>query len=206
MHRRYRIGGSLQATVKYHYVDRRFTYIIVLIATLSGELSAVDPVDGRTVWKIELGHPVFGTPLYSRNSSILVPCVNNTLYSISWTGTILWTVTTGGPIFSSPIQVQEKILFGCHDGRVYCVAEGGVVVWTTEVGGGVAGALDWNKRGEIVCCSVSGTVNLLTMDGARIASKELDGEIFSSPLMVDNRVVVGSRDNKLYCIMLQHAT
>ena len=29
-YRRCRIGGSLKATVKYHYVDRRFTYIILL--------------------------------------------------------------------------------------------------------------------------------------------------------------------------------
>ena len=177
----------------------------VLIATLSGEVSAVDPDDGRTAWMIELGHPVFGTPLYT-GTSILVPCVNNTLYSISSTGTILWTVTTGGPIFSSPIQLLDRILFGCHDGRVYCVAGGGEVVWTTEVGGGVAGALDWNNREEIVCCSVGGTVNLLSRNGVKIASIELGGEIFSSPLMIDNRVVVGSRDNKLYCILLQYTT
>ena len=176
----------------------------LVIATLSGKLSAVEPVDGRTVWTVQLGHPVFGTPLYTgdTDTGLLVPCVNNILYSLSAMGSIIWTVTTGGPIFSSPIRVQDRILFGCHDGRVYCVSGGGAVLWSTDVGGGVAGALDWNNEGDIVCCTVGRTMHILDWEGGKVASMELGGEVFSSPFMVQDRVVVGSRDNLLYCLQI----
>ena len=67
---------------------------------------------------------------------------------------------------------------------------------------GVAGALDWNNEGDIVCCTVGGTVHILDWEGGKVASMELGGEIFSSPFMVQDRVVVGSRDNLLYCLQI----
>ena len=47
-----------------------------------------------------------------------------------------------------------------------------------------------------------GSVHILDWEGGKVASMELGGEVFSSPLIVQDRVVVGSRDNFLYCLQI----
>jgi len=179
---------------------------IVCVATLSGFVTALDYEDGCSVWEIKLSHPVFGSPLFT-GAAVVVPSVNNSLYSLApHDGSIIWTLRSDGPIFSSPILVNDKILFGCHDAKVYCVEAPGNLNWCVELGGMVAGAVDCNTRGIVGCCTTDGTLYALKLeDGTILKSFKLGGEIFSSPLMVEDKVVVGSRDNFLYSTEIEYS-
>ena len=57
----------------------------------------------------------------------------------------------------------------------------------------------------VCACSTSGTVYLLDLHtGKQLVSLTLPGEIFSSPVVVDGCILVGCRDDCIYCIDVTH--
>ena len=55
----------------------------------------------------------------------------------------------------------------------------------------------------VVCACTSGKLYILNqLTGDCICEKQLDGEIFSSPVVVGHRVYVGCRNDYLYCLKL----
>ena len=57
-----------------------------------------------------------------------------------------------------------------------------------------------DKAAFAVVCTRIGTVVLLDMTkGDVIARCSCEGEIFSSPVVAKNKIIVGCRDNNLYC-------
>ena len=129
-----------------------------------------------------------------------------------------WSVETGGPIFSSPVlhptattvinttsvtNNNRCIIFGCHDNNIYsvnldtathnkrCIARlSSPVFASVDVVNPVSGIL--------VCAATSGQLCVLDKDGSFLASAYLPGNIFSSPLYLNDSVIVGCRDNYLY--------
>ncbi len=60
---------------------------------------------------------------------------------------------------------------------------------------------DDNNIGLLCVCSSKGCIYVMNpLDGSVIGSIELPGEIFSSPVIVNNRIVVGCRDELVYCV------
>lgn len=53
----------------------------------------------------------------------------------------------------------------------------------------------------VCACTTSGWVYLLDIHtGGVLASLRLPGEVFSSPVVVDNHILIGCRDDCIYCI------
>ena len=53
----------------------------------------------------------------------------------------------------------------------------------------------------VCCCAINGDVCIADLvTGKIIGRTQLPGEIFSSPVIVGDRIVVGCRDDNVYCI------
>ena len=53
----------------------------------------------------------------------------------------------------------------------------------------------------VIACSTNGKIVLLDLkEGALLASHQLPGEVFSSPIEEGNHIVVGCRDDFIYCL------
>ena len=184
------------------------------VATLDGVVAAIGVKDGALQWRCDLGKPIFGSPLLLQGNSglLLVPSTEGSLICIDENGKEKWRITTPGPVFSSPVhhedldsasKVQEgtgSALVGDHGGSVTCVTSSGSLLWRTVVGAAVAGAPDVQGLGVAVC-TTQGEVVLLNKDkGEEMGRFTLSGEVFSSPLLLGNKLVVGCRDDFLYCL------
>jgi hypothetical protein len=107
-------------------------------------------------------------------------------------------------ILSSPVIVQDKIIFGCRDGFLYCVDTKGKFLWKMNH------RVSWAISTVAVKDSlvVSGTsdgrfvqaVNLST--GKEIWKNQLNTLFWSSPLIVGNKMYVGGFDGNEYCLDL----
>merc|ERR1719270_2768919 len=181
------------------------------VATLDGVVAAVAVKDGTVQWRFTLGKPIFGTPLLSQGL-LLVPSTDGCLICIDNEGKEQWRIATQGPVFSSPVisgakdskgddQLPSPALVGDHGGSVTCFTLDGKVAWRKDVGAAVAGAPDTQGGGLAVCTS-RGDVVLLNSQkmGLEMGRLRLGGEVFSSPLLLGNRLFVGCRDNYLYCL------
>ena len=183
------------------------------VATLDGVLAAIGVNDGAVQWRCNLGKPIFGSPLLLNGTSglLLVPSTEGSLICVSEGGVEQWRLATPGPVFSSPVQrkdtnpkqgreITHSALVGDHGGSVTCVSTSGTLLWRKVVGAAVAGAPDTQGGGLAVCTTPGEVVLLNQEEGEEMGRFRLSGEVFSSPLLLGNKLVVGCRDNYLYCL------
>lgn len=146
--------------------------------------------------------PIFASPVWFSQDICLVACVDGYLSSlVSESGHTLWRFKTDAPIFSSPRVLSDKyILFGCHDHHLYCLdGENGSAVWKTKFTSPVYSSPNFNQS-TVICCDTEGNLSVLdASNGQILVKKRLDGQIFSSPAIIRQNILIGCRDNYLYC-------
>lgn len=141
----------------------------------------------------------------------------------------VWKYQTTAPIFSSPcvsanlVQSQgasndltELVIFGSHDKHVYCLsAVNGKLKWKQKLAAEVYSSpfsvqvSRCDHEGHTACvpakalviaASTTGMLYMLDIETGRVLAEYLlPHEVFSSPVAVGNTVVIGCRDNFLYC-------
>lgn len=125
----------------------------------------------------------------------------------------LWQFLTEGPVFSSPCVTPDghSVLCGSHDGRLYCLnTADGSLAWRFQTSGKVYSSpccFDASVVGGagllVATASTDGSLWILDGDGGRaLASVTLAAELFSSPVVWGRSLVIGCRNDYVYCFEL----
>ncbi|NWW78922.1 ACSF4 enzyme, partial [Climacteris rufus] len=181
------------------------------VATLGGLLLSVSPVTGSKIWKSCLGKPLFSSPHCNENY-VCVGCVDGNLYCYTHSGEKVWQFSTNGPVFSSPCLsslTKQEIFFGSHDCFIYCCNMEGNLLWKFEATSSVYGTPfvfqsdDLNNKILLAAVSTDGKVWILNAkSGTAEGVDKLPGEVFSSPVVWGTKLVVGCRNDYVYCLDL----
>ncbi|XP_053113285.1 beta-alanine-activating enzyme isoform X2 [Hemicordylus capensis] len=180
------------------------------IATLGGLLLAVHPVTGTPIWKVFCGKPVFSSP-HCNKDYVCVGCVDGNLYCFSHFGEKVWQFPTNGPIFSSPCipSFTKEVFFGSHDYFTYCCNLEGNLLWKFETTSTVYAtpfvfhSHNLEDKTLLAVVSTDGKIWILnTTTGLIEGAEKLPGEVFSSPIVWGSMLIVGCRNNYVYCLDL----
>ncbi|XP_067239904.1 beta-alanine-activating enzyme isoform X2 [Chanodichthys erythropterus] len=202
---------------------------MIFAGSHDGNIYALDPKAKTCIWQYYCGGgAVFSSPcvqlsprqLYCSTLGGNLHCLNP-----------LWDFSTKGPIFSSPCissmtfltnqtisttpsrstqSPKLTVTCGSHDGHVYCLnGDNGSLLWKFQTTGKVFstpfvfdGAL-WGLRSLVAVCSTDGKVWVLDGEtGTPKATLSLPGELFSSPVVWGHNLVVGCRNDYVYCLEL----
>ena len=186
----------------------------VVVVTLRGCVYKIDVWTGEAVWRLALEQPVFSTPLLVAGceARLVVATVTSALHLLNTaTGLLVSSFATPGPVFGSPVRPGPgpALCVGCQDGSVLRVTVRDTdlldTAWRTQLGAGVAASPDVLDGGRVLAvCTTRGVLHLLVAATGELllSSSQLPGEIFSSPLVYRDNIVVGCRDNNLYCYQL----
>ncbi|XP_063314106.1 beta-alanine-activating enzyme isoform X1 [Pelobates fuscus] len=183
---------------------------ILYTATLGGFISASNPSTGDTLWRHACGKPVFASP-QCNTKHVLVGCVDENFYCFSHSGEKVWHITTSGPIFSSPCisSISQKVIFGSHDGSIYCCDMEGVLLWKYKTSSRVYSTPfvfphpHTQNMEFVAAASTDGNVWVFNADSGLLDTVyKLDGEVFSSPVVWGNYLVIGCRNDYVYCLDL----
>ncbi|KAK3003938.1 hypothetical protein RJ639_018691 [Escallonia herrerae] len=169
----------------------------------------------------------------SSNGNVICCMVNGHVVSLDTSGSIVWSAVSGGPIFSGPCishTLPSEVLVCSRDGNIYCFElEKGHLRWKHNVGDPITSSayvdehlqLDFQLShlpDRLVCvCASSGSIHLLRINlelfeetkGRRntfvqeFARLDLQGDIFSSPVMIGGRVLVGCSYDYVHCICIE---
>ncbi|XP_030778066.1 beta-alanine-activating enzyme isoform X3 [Rhinopithecus roxellana] len=179
-------------------------------ATLGGLLLAINPATGNIIWKHSCGKPLFSSPRCC-SQYICIGCVDGNLLCFTHFGEQVWQFCTSGPIFSSPCTSpsEQKIFFGSHDCFIYCCNMKGHLQWKFETTSRVYATPfafhNCNGSNEMLLAAAStdGKLWILESQSGQLQSVyELPGEVFSSPVVLESMLIIGCRDNYVYCLDL----
>ncbi len=114
--------------------------------------------------------------------------------------------------------MESLIVIGSHDSSVYCMSTSGCLIWSFETDSPVystSSLVESTTRDNsavksqgipgrcIVVCSTDGKLYVVDIkSGKKIGFVDLNCEIFSSPIVYGNKIVIGCRDNNVCCIQM----
>lgn len=128
----------------------------------------------------------------------------------------MWRYVIGGNVFSYPVVESlestdtELVIVASHNKNLYLLETSGKNVKsrneprlrsTLRLCSSIF-ATPWCDGRYIFVACTDGTLQTFNMEGELLASKRLPGETFSSPIVHDDLVVLGCRDNNLYVLRL----
>jgi outer membrane protein assembly factor BamB len=206
--------------------------LMVAVNTKSGLNSSSTQLVETCEFAIQLGFPVFSTPLLLSSEAskidIIICSVEGAVRRVKfelksyesslWTTEILWTLKVSRPIFSSPSLLPQasSVVVGCHDGVLRCIGvEDGSVRWEIDLGSIIFSSplivpLSNDIGVMIVTATTAGSIHLMelvTEDSypSMVSSIKLPAEIYSSPMQHLGRagaIIVGSRGDEVVKISL----
>ncbi|XP_049620063.1 beta-alanine-activating enzyme isoform X1 [Syngnathus scovelli] len=167
--------------------------------------------NGDVLWSHDRKVPFFSSPKCGgAGGRVAIGSVDGNILCFSYNGTLIWQFRTDAAVFSSPCVTSDlkRLLCGSHDSCLYCLnTADGSLLWTFRTESKVFASpcvFDGGKRGELVgVASTDGTVYILdARDGHALCSRTLPGELFSSPVVRGRSLVVGCRNDYVYCLQI----
>ena len=203
---------------------------LVFIATLSGRLLAIDATEHTILWSQQCPKPVFASPLLTPIGVVcacvngFVYCFDfqgNKLWEFETQASVFCSPTLYHDVRYGS-RISHCIFFGSHDKSVYCLSLTGELLWRFTTDGPVYSSpfvamIEGNMSCHTMCnarpCdehdtqlavfALSSVGSLYILDfysGVLLAFYSLPGEVFSSPVVFDNQILIGCRDNYLYSL------
>jgi outer membrane protein assembly factor BamB len=116
----------------------------------------------------------------------------------------LWTFEAGAAIDSSAAVVGGTVFVGSHTGELVALSlENGAVYWKYRASGEIGESSPFYNGQEslVYIGDLSGVLHAINArDGRGAWTFKTGSEIKSSPVVVGNRVLIGSYDQHLYCL------
>jgi outer membrane protein assembly factor BamB len=202
----------------YYYSSPSIADGKILIGAKDGFVYNINALNGKVIWKFKTDGIVRSTPAIE-NNDVYFGDVEGNLYKVDFnSGKEIWRFKTTGnglknedfgfdrrSIISSPVIAQNKILVGCRDGFLYAVdKKSGKEIWNIDH------HVSWVISSVAVKDSivVTGTsdgrfiqaINLNT--GKEIWKFKTVSIVWSSPIIFNDNVYIGSQEGILYCLDL----
>ncbi|XP_031624083.1 beta-alanine-activating enzyme [Contarinia nasturtii] len=193
-----------------------------LVCSLDGTVALVNIFSTKMLWTFNAEAPVFSTPSVflrnSQHSQIILAAVNGTIYILNGNdGTVILCHKIDGNIFSSIEYFTNTIdktcmnfVFGSQNHFLYCfkIDSNGVCTeeWKHRTTASVRSTpqfIETQFNSYICIFSSDGIFHVInSKTGGLFYKRKLDGDVFSTPAIHNQRLFVGSRNNFLYCIDL----
>lgn len=120
----------------------------------------------------------------------------------------LWTYEAGDSIESSAAIAGGTVFVGSQKGELVALnLENGSVNWRFSTGSPIGESSPAYGAGVVYIGDLGGWINALNAaDGRKLWAFKTGSEIKSSPVVVGNRVLIGSYDEHLYCLSARNGS
>jgi len=103
---------------------------LAVFATTSGEIVAINPLNGQKKWGFQTGGKIYSTPAISKNKVICASTDQN-IYCLNLkSGKLSWKFPTGKPIVASANIEKNRVFIGSSEGVFRCLdLKNGSLIW-----------------------------------------------------------------------------
>lgn len=165
--------------------------------------------DGEELWSIEMAGAVVGAPILSEDeTSLFAGSVGREMVAINTSnGSVIWQFSAQGSIWGRALLVNGTLYFGDSGGNLYALdPTNGEELWRRNFPGAIVGGLSELPDG-IALVTEGGAIRVINYDGTPRWETTLAGNVFQSPAVNDQFLVVGiiDGDNLVYAYDLTGA-
>lgn len=175
--------------ISVRFIKRKIT--VFLVCTMFFSILIITPVSSQD-W-----------PMFRQNLERTGISTSTT----SETNNTLWTYTTTGWFFSSPVVVDGKVYIGTKTREMLiCLNENGTLDWEQDLNGEILSTPAVTED-KIVVGSRDGNVYCLDKTTGEINWEFLTGgQVDASPAIYNDYVYINSYDETLYCLFMSNGT
>jgi outer membrane protein assembly factor BamB len=168
------------------------------IATDESTIMAIDTKRGKNIWKKEISGRVIASSPRIFGDTLYVGDYTGKLYAFSANkGKLLWTFPTKGPIFSTPIQFENLIIFASDDTSVYAVNQKtGQLAWNFSTKDKITYYPEINNK-KLYISSGNGLFVIKPENGELIWKYTFNSDINTSVSADGNEVFVGLKNGSV---------
>ncbi|MCI0605190.1 PQQ-binding-like beta-propeller repeat protein [bacterium] len=163
----------------------------------------------KEVWKADIGD-VWGSAVVA-GEYLFVGSGDGNFYSIdSQTGKIIWKLGLGARIESTACIDCKTAYIGNDFGAFHAInIRNGSMLWKRNLGEYIRSSAYYDDSfvyvGSINPAQKTGFLWCLNRENGSVVWKKGMGPVFSSPVVDRNEIILGSDDEKLYCLSIQGA-
>jgi outer membrane protein assembly factor BamB len=180
---------------------------VIYVASMDHYIYAFDPQSGDLIWKTEdLGGQLVASPALSPDGRLYIGAFGSRTENVerssrlvavdSSNGQILWSTSTRGWVWSTPMLKENMLYFGDNEGFVYALnAQTGDVLWQvqpdTSADRAIIGA-PVVLGDRLYVGSKAGLLHILSLtDGSpMVQPKTIGGEIYADLVLVDDKILI----------------
>ena len=174
---------------------------VIYVPFQNGGLSAISLEDYRELWRVHTDGGIWAKPLLV-GDMIILSSIDHFLYAVDRsTGQRLWSVDLGGAVASTPLLANGRLYVGSFNKSFFEISLDGVILNEYATQNWVWGTPAVDEYGIIYVADLSGYVHALDSESGlqeRWSLQIAERGIRAGPLVYDERVIVASRDGKVY--------
>lgn len=152
--------------------------------------------DGDELWSTRMAGAVVGAPILNEDETkLFVGSVGKQLVALSTVdGSELWQYSAQGSIWGRALLANGTLYFGDSGGNLYALDPiNGEEIWRRNYPGAIVGGISEVPDG-LSLVTESGSIRVLNYDGSPRWETSLAGNVFQSPAVNDQFLVVGNID------------
>lgn len=181
----------------------------LIIGDYSGVLAGVGARDGKELWQFTgaKGHYV-DSPLVV-NNTIIAPNADANVYALDMNGKLLWSYKGTHAFWATPASDGTMVYTPSLDHYLYALnLADGQLKWKTDLGASIVGSPVLSADGSTL---YQGTLDsklfaINTADGSVVWKQTMPGRIWSTPLVLEDRLYVGDDSGKVDLIKAADGT
>ena len=174
---------------------------VLYIPFQNGGVSAVAIEDFHEIWNFSSAVGVWSQPLMVEDM-IVFSSIDHNLYALdAATGHKLWAVDLEGSVASTPLYAKGRLYVGSFNKRFFEISLEGEILNTYDTQNWVWGTPAIDDFGIIYLADLSGFVHALDTENGlslRWSIEVAERGIRAGPLVYGERVIIASRDGKVY--------
>ena len=172
------VGGAVEAQ-PVASLDGKSLYV----ATLGGELRALDRATGHTDWIVPLGGRAYATPAVGPDGTVYAGSDAKRLFAIDPAGKVRWKLELQGEADTAILLVGGNDLVVAAGPHVYRVHPDGTVVWRFDAGRKVFTAPARTAKDGLVFGAQDHNAYGVGADGKLVFKVDLGADVDGSPVV-----------------------
>ena len=174
---------------------------VLYVPFLNGGLSAISLDDYRELWRFPTDAGIWAHPLLV-DEMLILSSIDHYLYAVDRaTGQLIWSVDLGGAVASTPLLANDRLYVGSFNKSFFEISLDGAILSQYATQNWVWGTPAVDENGIVYVTDLSGYVHALDTSGGlreRWSAQIAERGIRTGPIVYGERVIVASRDGKVY--------